>query len=90
MPEKTTDKATEVLKEALRKAAAGYTIQEKRRTVKTHPDGSQTVTEEVTERYIPPNVSAAKLLEELGEVKVETKPKGASMLSIVREKKAAG
>lgn len=79
----------DTLKDALRKAAEGYTFLEKRKTVKTHPDGSKTVTEEVTERHVPPNVSAAKLLAELGEVKPEGKPKGASMLSIVRDKKTA-
>lgn len=78
---------TEV-KEALKKAATGYEYKEVRKIVKTHPDGSKTTTEEVTLRHIPPNVSAAQMLER----KEDSLPKfnsNNSVLHFVREQQYA-
>ncbi len=76
------------IRDALKKAATGYEYKEVRKTVKTYPDGSQTVTEEVTHKHIPPNVSAAQMLEKTQEFTQQYNPNN-SMIHFIRNKQHA-
>lgn len=77
------------IKDALKKAAIGYEYKEVRKIIKTHPDGRQTMTEEVTLRHIPPNVSAAQMLERGSESEPKYNSTN-STLHMIRNNYAAG